>query len=151
MNAPLINLYRQAEDYFFRGISLKCMDLGDGAHAYMTGGAELNFIYITRNTNALDKILIQGKQFFDQDNLFFDVIIPQELCTPQMADILNTMGYPQKSKSVSMVVDLDRFATDQTASFDDETIIKGNDDQLKEIIYMYQHRVAINPQHAPSN
>lgn len=128
----LINLYRQAEDYFFRGISSKCMDLGDGAHAYMTGGAKLNFIYITRKTNALDKILIQGKQFFDQDNLSFDVIIPQELCTPQMADVLNTMGYPQKSKSVSMVVDLDRFAIDQTASFDYETVIKANDDQLND-------------------
>ena len=59
----LINLYRQAEDYFFRGISSKCMDLGDGAHAYMTGGAKLNFIYITRKTNALDKILIQASSF----------------------------------------------------------------------------------------
>jgi ribosomal protein S18 acetylase RimI-like enzyme len=132
MNAPLINLYRQAEDYFFRGISLKSLDLDDGAHAYMTGGAELNFIYITRNTNVLDKILIQGKQFFNQDNLTFDVIIPQELCTPQMADVLNAMGYPQKSKSVSMVVDLDRFANDKTASFDSETTIKANDDQLND-------------------
>ncbi len=132
MNAPLTNLYRQAEDYFFRGIASKCLDLGDGANAYMTGGAELNFIYITRNTNALDKILIQGKQFFDQDNLSFDVIIPQELCTSQMANVLNTMGYPQKSKSVSMVVDLDRFAMDQTASFDDETMIKANDNQLND-------------------
>jgi ribosomal protein S18 acetylase RimI-like enzyme len=132
MNAPLIDLYRQAEDYFFRGISSKCMDLEGSAHAYMTGGSELNFIYITKNTNALDKILIQGKQFFDQDNFSFDVIIPQELCTPQITDILNTMGYPQKSKSVSMVVDLDRFAIDQTASFDDETVIKANDDQLND-------------------
>jgi hypothetical protein len=88
----LINLYRQAEDYFFRRIASKCLDLGDGANAYMTGGAELNFIYITKNTNALDKILIQGKQFFDEDNLSFDVIVPQELCTFQMADVLNTMG-----------------------------------------------------------
>lgn len=132
MNAPLTNLYRQAEDYFFRGISSKCLDLDDGAHAYMTGGAELNFIYITRNTNALDKILIKGKQFFDQDNLSFDVIISQELCTPQMADVLNTMGYPQKSKSVSMVADLDRFATDQTASFDSEITIKSNDNKLND-------------------
>lgn len=132
MNALLINLYRQAEDYFFRAIASKCLDLGDGASAYMTGGAELNFIYITRNTNALDKILTQGKLFFDQDNLSFDVIIPQKLCTPQMADILNTMGYPQKSKSVSMVVDLDRFATDQTAGFDSETTIKANDGQLND-------------------
>jgi hypothetical protein len=34
MNSPLIKLYRQAEDYFFRGISSKCLDLGDGANAY---------------------------------------------------------------------------------------------------------------------
>ena len=128
----IIDLYRQAEDYFFRGISSKCLDLDDGAHAYMTGGAELNFIYITRHTNALDKILTEGKQFFDQENLSFDVIIPQELCTPQMADVLNAMGYTQRSKSVSMVVGLDRFATDQTGSFDSETMIKSNDNQLND-------------------
>ncbi len=108
------------------------MDLETSAHAYMTGGAELNFIYITRNTNALDKILIQGKQFFDQDNLSFDVIIPQELCTPQIIDILNTIGYSQKSKSVSMLVDLDKFSFDQTANLTDETVIKSNDDQLND-------------------
>ncbi|CZP96003.1 Predicted acetyltransferase [Legionella pneumophila] len=132
MNAPLIDLYRQAEDYFFRGISSKCMDLETSAHAYMTGGAELNFIYISRNTNALDKILIQGKQFFDQENLSFDVIIPQELCTSQIIDILNTIGYSQKSKSVSMLVDLDKFSFDQTANLTDETVIKSNDDQLND-------------------
>jgi len=62
MSATLINLYHQAEDYFFRGISSKCLDLDGGANAYMTGGAEINLIYITRNTNGLDKILIKGKQ-----------------------------------------------------------------------------------------
>ena len=128
----LMDLYRQAEDYFFRGISSKCLDLDDDAHSYMTGGAELNFIYITRHTNALDKILTEGKQFFDQENLSSDVIIPQELCTPQMADVLNAMGYTQKSKSVSMVVGLDRFATDQTGNFYSEAMIKSNDNQLND-------------------
>ncbi len=128
----LINLYHQAEDYFFRGISSKCLNLDDGANAYMTGEAQLNFIYITRNTAALDKILIEGKQFYDQYNLSFDVIIPQILCTPQITGILNTMGYPQKSKSVSMVANLDKFAIDKTASFDAETMIKANNDQLND-------------------
>lgn len=132
MSVQLIDLYRQAEDYFFRGIASKCLDLGDGANAYMTGGAELNFIYITKSTNALDKILIQGQQFFDQDSLAFDLIIPQELCINKMADVLNAMGYPQKSQSVSMVVDLDRFTTDQAPSFDDETTIKANDNKLND-------------------
>jgi hypothetical protein len=118
--------------FFQRHISSKCLDLDDDAHSYMTGGAKLNFIYITRHTDALDKILTEGKQFFDQDNLSFDVIIPQELCTPQIADVLNAMGYTQKSKSVSMVMGLDRFATDKTGSFDSETTIKSNDNQLND-------------------
>ena len=98
----------------------------------MTGGAGLNFIYITRNTNILDKILIQGKQFYDQDSLSFEIIIPQRFCTPQIADILKTMGYPQQSKSVSMVMNLNAFVIDKTASFDAETMIKANDKQLND-------------------
>ncbi len=77
MNAPLTNLYGQAKDQFFRGIALKCLDLSDSAHGYMTGGGALNVIYITRNTNALDNILTEGRPFF-QDNRSFDVIVPQE-------------------------------------------------------------------------
>ena len=49
-----------------------------------------------------------------------------------MADVLNAIGYPQKSKSVSMFVDLDSLTTDQTASFDSETTIKANDDHLND-------------------
>lgn len=128
----LINLYRQAEDYFFRGISSECLNLDDGANAYMTGGAELNFIYITSHTNVLDKILIQGKQFYDQYNLSFDVIIPQKLRTPQIINILNTMGYLEKSKSVSMVVNLEQFAMNKIENFDSETMIKANDEQLND-------------------
>ena len=130
--SQLIDLYRQAEDYFFRGISSKCLELDDIAHAYMTGGAELNFIYITKNTNALNKILTEGKLFFDQDKLSFDVVIPQEFCTPQTADALTRMGYLQKSKSVSMVVDLDKFSFEQTTNLDLEIVIKANDDQLND-------------------
>lgn len=134
MNAPLINLYRHAEDYFFKGISSKFLDLEDGAHAYMTGEAGLNFIYITRQTNALDKILIKGKQFYEQDDLSFSVIVPEKLCTPQIAGVLNTMGYAQTEKSVSMVLNLDKFVIDKTANVDAGTIIKANDDQLNDWI-----------------
>ena len=49
-----------------------------------------------------------------------------------MADVLTTMGYPQKSESVSMAVNLDKFSFDQTASFYDETMINANDDQLND-------------------
>ena len=134
MNAPLINLYRQAEDYFFRGISSKCLNLGDDANAYMTGVpvADLNLVYVTENTNALDKILIAAKRLYDQDNLSFVVIIPQEFCTPEIESTLNTMEYLQTGKSVSMAVKLDELFIDNAAGFDAETIIKPNDDQLND-------------------
>jgi GNAT superfamily N-acetyltransferase len=108
------------------------LNLDDGANAYMTGGALLNFIYITRNTNVLDEILTKGKQFYGQENLSFEVIIPQELCTEKIAGIFNTLGYSQDCKSVSMLKNLDRFAMDKAVGFDSETMIKANDNQLNE-------------------
>lgn len=134
MSAALIKLYRQAEDYFFRSISSKCLDLDCGANAYMTGGAGLNFIYITRTTNSIDKILIKGEQFYDQDNLSFDVIIPQKLCHHQVVSILNSMGFEQQEKSVSMIMNLDGFSINRTANFDAETVIQANDDKLSDWI-----------------
>jgi GNAT superfamily N-acetyltransferase len=132
MTKALINAYRQAEDYFFRGIATKCLSLENEATAYMTGDAGLNFIYITGKTKTLDKILIQGKQFFDQDKLSFEVIIPEEWCTSQIVGIFDSMGYPEKSHSVSMGINLDKFTTEKMDIFDAETIIKANDDQLND-------------------
>ncbi|MFN7709945.1 MAG: GNAT family N-acetyltransferase [Holosporales bacterium] len=130
--SQLIDFYREAEDYFFRGISSKCLDLYDSARIYMTSCAELNFIYITKNTNALDKILTEGTLFFEQYDLSFDVIIPQELCSPHIINVLYTMDYPQKSKSVSMVIDLDKFLFDQSVNLDHETLIKANNERLND-------------------
>lgn len=132
MNLSLIDLYRQAEDYFLRGISLKCLNLGNGAIAYMTGGAGLNFIYITNNANKLDQILSRGEQFYASDNLPFDVIISQEVCTRQIGDILNTRGYLHTSQSGAMVIQLGKFMPDITTDPKFETTIKSNDDQLND-------------------
>ena len=133
MDNSLIDLYRSAEDYFFRGISSKCLNLGDSANAYMTEVpvSDLNLIYVTKNTNALDKILIAGKRFYDQGKLSFVVIIPQEFCTPEIESVLNTKGYPQTGKSVAMVVKLDEFTAKSDTCFD-ETIIHANDNQLND-------------------
>lgn len=128
----LIALYRQAEDYFFRGISLKCLNLSDRAYAYMTGGAGLNFIYITSSTNNIDRILIEGKKFFDQDSFVFDVIIPQELSTQKIVDCFKKMDYFNNNKSVSMVLDLDKILIEKNTNLDVETTIKANNGQLND-------------------
>lgn len=129
-----INRYRKAEDYFFRGIAVKCLDLDDGAaHAYMTDVpvADLNLVYITRNTNALGNILRQCEHFFSQRNLSFVVIIPQEFCEPETEGILSSMGYLKAYGSVSMAMKLDDFVTNSPATFD-EAVIAANDSKLNE-------------------
>lgn len=154
----LVKLYRKAEDYFFRGISSKCLNLGDGANAYMTGVpvADLNLVYLTENTNNLDMILSKSKQFFDQDNLSFVVIIPHEFCTPELESVLNTtICYSQTGKSVSMVVKLDKFTPNNSTSFDDETNIRANDNQLNDwmlpLIGAFESTFEISSQYASAH
>lgn len=123
----VIELYHRAEDYFFKSISIKTLELEDVATAYMTAVpvADLNILYIKNHTDILDKILGQAKQFFDRDNLEFIVIIPEEF---EASKILKEVGYSYKEQSVAMGVDL------QTLKLKDVTkdIIHANDDKLND-------------------
>ena len=129
----LIELYHQAEDYFFKAISEKYLNINDDATAYMTGVpvADLNIIYI-KNTDNLDKILSQGKQFYDQNYLNFIVNIPEEFCTAKINHIFKDLGYFQTEKSVAMTCDLEKIQTNKTANFDSEIIIKSTDNKLND-------------------
>lgn len=132
--STIINLYREAEEYFFRAISLKTLNLDDAATAYLTGVpvADLNIVYVKKNTNLLEKILSQSKQFYDQANLGFVVIIPKEFCTAELEEILKKAKYLYAEKSVAMALNLEVLIINNTTSFDDETIIRANDDKLDE-------------------
>lgn len=134
MSATLTDLYHRAENYFFEGIAAKCLALDDGITAYMTGDAGLNFIYIRRDANHLKDVLVRGRQFFEQHNLPFDVIITQNICLAQVIDVLNVMGFVQSDTSVSMVLDLDRFAIEKAVSSEVTTMIKANNDRLSDWI-----------------
>jgi len=134
MTDSLTTLYRQAEHYFFRGISSNFLSLGEGANAYMTGipVADLNLIYLTQQTNILDKILDKGEKFYAQENLSFVLIIPQKFCTIEIENILKARAYSSIGKSVSMVFKLESFKTNNAVTFEDETIIQANDDTLND-------------------
>lgn len=134
MTTPLIHLFRQAEDYFFRGISERCLDLGSEATAYMTRVqvADLNLVYIRNNPKALDKILHQSKQFYDQDKLSFVIIIPQTYCTLAMQNKLKTMGYAQTDQSVAMAINLETWIPITVPGFDEDITIKATDHQLND-------------------
>lgn len=128
----IINLYRKAEDYFFRGISSKCLDLS-AATAYMTGVpiADLNLVYITKSISLFNKTLRQCKNFYDDANLAFVIVMPETFCTIETKIILNSMNYHQTAKSVSMALELDNFKAKSETRFC-ELIVRSSDDQLNE-------------------
>jgi GNAT superfamily N-acetyltransferase len=130
------NRFYQAQDYFFRGISQKCVDIGDEATSYMTGVqvADLNPVYIRKNSNCVNQILNQSKTFYDEKKLSFVIIIPEEFYKSGMENTLKIMGYRQTGKSVAMVVKLDNLMLNNKASFDNKIIIQTNDEKLTDWI-----------------
>lgn len=126
----LIPLYRHIEDYFFKGISLKTLALNDEAHAYMTSAPHINFIYVTKKPMALDLILTQGASFFDQVGLSFEVIIPQDFCTPPIDALLKTMGYLKNSDAAAMMLDLKSFSQDYSARLEEDLAVNAQKDHL---------------------
>lgn len=122
----VIELYRRAEDYFFKSISIKILELEDVATAYMTAVpvADLNILYIKKDVSNLDNILSQAKQFYKQDNLEYIVIIPEAFETKALKEA----GYSYKEQSVSMGIDLQTLKL-ETATKDN---IHANDDKLND-------------------
>ena len=72
------------------------------------------------------------KLFYGQANLGFIVIIPEEFCTTQINDTFKAVDYFQTDKSVAMTFDLKDFMISDVISFDDDTLIKANDNTLED-------------------
>ena len=128
----LIELYAQAEDYFFKSISKKFLDLDDNAIGYMTGVPvdDLNIVYIKKYPSYLDDILNSAKLFYDQDSLGFVLTIPEEFYDAETNKTLEAAGYFQTEKTATMFFDLQN--TINAISFADEEIIKSTDNKLDE-------------------
>lgn len=128
----LIQQFRQAEDYFFKGISIKHLDIASEAVAYMTGVqvADLNLVYIYNQVTALEKILNQSKDFYDQDKLPFIVLIPEDYCSMEIEKIFKTLGYERKETSVAMTLQLNDFIVKNQMNLDESMEIKQNNNHL---------------------
>lgn len=130
-----IQQFIKAEDYFFKGISPKTLNLGASATAYMTGvaTADLNLVYIRESLPAaLQQILTNAKAFFEQDTLPFIVLMPEENCLAEIELLLKTLGYTQKGKSVAMALNVTQLKFNRHVNIDDKTQIKANDTLLSE-------------------
>jgi GNAT superfamily N-acetyltransferase len=105
------------------------------AKAYMTmvPVVDLNFVYV-QDTRALDQILSQSKLFFDQESLHFTVVIPENLCVPEVEDALEKMGSTQTGKAVAMAISLSaKTSVDPYECIDNNVVIRV-DNSLKDWI-----------------
>lgn len=130
--SKLIQLYRQAEDYFFKNISVMRREFWGEATSYMTKipVAEMNNVFIKDNPEALDQILKQSERlFYFENNLPFIVNIPENFCTPQAKDYFKGKGYFCNYKTNSIFVDLSAIKRNH---FDDEIIIQNMNDNLND-------------------
>ncbi len=129
-----IQRFRKAEEYFFKGIALKILDLGASGTAYMTGVpvADLNFVYIEKSLPALQQVLKNCKDFYFQHKLSFIVLIPEESCGSEVERVLKSMGFTGKGKSVAMALKLGALNFNSQLASEDDLQIKTTDSNLRE-------------------
>ncbi len=110
MNNAIIDLFYQAEDYFFRSISKECLDFDEFATAYFTG---INFecdnpVYIRNNIASSNEVLNRCEQFYEKHNSPWNVIVTEQFITNELIQSLNNMGFSLSGKSVAMFVELNK-------------------------------------------
>lgn len=108
MTSNLINLYHQAEDYFWRAISWDCLEITDEAKAYITGvqAGNLNPVFVRKRDSSIEFILNECLQFYGDENLDFVMVVAEELSNREMDDVLKGYGFSRAYGSMAMVLDL---------------------------------------------
>jgi GNAT superfamily N-acetyltransferase len=106
-----INLYRQAEDYFFRNLASKCLSLSDSATAYRISisDAPLNVVYIRKTPENIEAILEKTQAFYEAEHLPFTIFIPHAFSTPAVKKAFQEKGYLKEGQTVSMQLSLEAF------------------------------------------
>ncbi len=129
-----IQKFRQAENYFFKNISCKLLEIDSNAIAYMTGVqvADLNLVYIDKRVTSLEKILNQAKIFYDQDKLPFIILIPEEYCSTVIEKTFKNLGYERKETSVAMALSLNNLVLKNQNGLNEKIEIKENNNHLEQ-------------------
>ncbi|STX42954.1 Uncharacterised protein [Legionella donaldsonii] len=74
MNDELIDFFKNAEDYFFRAISKKCIEFPNQAVIYLTGveAESLNLLICKENISDSKTIFTKSAQIFFKPSLTLD-------------------------------------------------------------------------------
>lgn len=132
--APLIYLYRQAEDYFFRSISKECLDFDDLTTAYLTGvdTEHDNLVFIRKDVDANNEILNQCKDFYKINNTPWNVVVTEKFISSKLERSLKNINFSFIGKSEAMFIDLKKQnKPDNMGNMDIRTVSDRLDQWLK--------------------
>lgn len=110
MKHATIDLFYQAEDYFFRSISKECLDFDYLTTAYLSGVdcESDNPIYIRKNVEAIDEVLNRCLNFYKANHSPWNVIVTEQFISNDLAHSLKSIGFSLSGKSVAMFIALNK-------------------------------------------
>ncbi|MBI2792804.1 MAG: GNAT family N-acetyltransferase [Gammaproteobacteria bacterium] len=110
MKNPLIDLFYQAEDYFFRSISKECLDFDELTTAYLTGvDTEYdNLIFIRKDVEQIDEIINRCKDFYKINNTPWNVVVTEQFISNDLERSLKNINFSFSGKSEAMFIELNK-------------------------------------------
>lgn len=109
MKNQAIGLFYQAEDYFFRSISKKCLDLEDQATGYCTGILSENFnllIIKEKISGTIEHALTRATLFFEINQVPWSAVVAEEYLAETIEKNLGMAGLSCGETSVAMSLDI---------------------------------------------
>lgn len=105
-----IDLFYQAEDYFFRSISKECLDFDNLTTAYYSGVdcESDNPVYIRKHIEAIDEVLNRCQHFYKTHHSPWTVIVTEQYISNNLEQALKFSGFAFSGKSVAMYLELNK-------------------------------------------
>lgn len=125
----IIELYHQAEDYFFGAISKDCRQFGNSLSAYCTGveASSLNLLLVKQPGPDLGLQLAQGIDFLQRTHLPFCVVVRDTLLA-QVHEPLRAQHWLASDRTSGMYLDLEAWQPQGSAC--QQTDIRCTDQHL---------------------
>lgn len=127
--------FNETKDYFFRSLSTKCLDIENGVTAYLTNVQikDLNIVNIIKQPTSIENLINLSEQFYGRENIPF-VMDFDESCVHGIENILLSRGYQEIERTIAMAINLKDTHFHYHDDQQNDTIIKSNDNNLKEWI-----------------
>ncbi|MBN9288644.1 MAG: hypothetical protein BGO43_09010 [Gammaproteobacteria bacterium 39-13] len=154
MNNAIIDLFYQAEDYFFRSISKECLDFDNVATAYLTGVYldSDNPLYIKKKIEMYDELLNCCKDFYLANKTPWSMIVREQFISNDLEKSLKNIGFSPCGKSVAMFLELNKQCEQKVT---DNIIIRAVGDKLDQwvipLVGAFESTIDITRQYADAH